>query len=116
MNPCVSTVRYGGAPLPASERSNDDWNQPRCWSEPSRYISTWNGLSPAPRNSLRCAVTERDDEPESIHTSSVSLDFAVASAPFQSAGFTSDQSSAALFSNQMCEPCFSISSAAFRTT
>ena len=56
-------------------------------------------------------MTARDDEPESIHTSSVSLDLATASAPGQSFGFTSDQSSAADFSNQTLEPCFSIKSA-----
>ena len=62
-----------------------------CWSESS---------------SGRRISTAREDEPESIHTSSVSLDLATASAPFQSFGFTSDQSSAADFSNQTFEPCF----------
>src|ERR1700733_12152159 len=39
MNPCVRTVLNGAAPLPASESSSEDWNQPRCWSLPSRYMS-----------------------------------------------------------------------------
>ncbi|CSI16310.1 Uncharacterised protein [Vibrio cholerae] len=26
-------------PFIATEEMRDDWNQPRCWSEPSRYIS-----------------------------------------------------------------------------
>ena len=26
----------------AMEVFKDDWNQPRCWSEPSRYISAGN--------------------------------------------------------------------------
>ena len=38
-------------------------------------------------------MTARDEEPESIQTSSVSLDLVAASAPFQSAGLTSAQSS-----------------------
>jgi peroxiredoxin len=66
-------------------------------------------------SSARRINTERDELPESIHTSSVSLDLAAASAPFQPFGFTSDQSSAADFSNQTFEPCFSIKSAVLRT-
>src|SRR5690242_13579554 len=62
-------------------------------------------------NSARRIKTARDDEPESIHTSSVSLDLATASTPFQFAGFTSAHSSAADFSNQMFEPLFSMRSA-----
>src|SRR3974390_2989678 len=114
MKPWVSTVRYGAAPLPASDSNSDDWNQPRCWSEHSRYISHWNGLS-WPRISGRAAMTAREEEPESIHTSSVSLDLLTASALFQPFGFKSDQSSPTDFSNQTCEPCFATKSAAFRT-
>jgi hypothetical protein len=67
-------------------------------------------------SSARRINTARDDDPESIHTSSVSLDLLTASAPFQSFGFTSDQSSAADFSNQTFEPFFLIKSATFFTT
>ena len=31
----------------ATDVSSDDWNQPRCWSEPSRYRSAGNGSSGA---------------------------------------------------------------------
>src|SRR5262245_57655098 len=105
MKPWVSTVRYGAAPLSAIERSKEDWNQPRCWSEPSRYMSARNGFS-LPRISSRRAMTAREDDPESIHTSSVSADFFIGSAPLQSAGFTKDQSSLTDFSNHTFEPCF----------
>src|SRR5688572_22382570 len=55
--------------------------------------------------------TEREEEPESIQTSRVSMDLEAGSGPDQSAGLTRDQSSAADFSNQMLEPCFSTRSA-----
>src|SRR5579863_3893594 len=107
MKPCVSTVLYGAAPLPASESSSEDWNQPRCWSEPSRYTSArqsaGRGLFGC-CSSFRRMRTAREDEPESIHTSSVSLDFATGSAPFQSEGFTEAHSSAMDVSNQALEP------------
>src|SRR5258708_6318964 len=59
--------------------------------------------------------TEREDEPESIHTSRVSLDLDAASGPAQPQGLTAAQSSPTDFSNQTLEPCFSIKSAALRT-
>jgi hypothetical protein len=34
--PCVSSALYGGRPFSMHDTSSDDWNQPRCWSEPSR--------------------------------------------------------------------------------
>ena len=37
--PCVSTSVKGGRPRVASATSSDLWNQPRCWSLPSRYMS-----------------------------------------------------------------------------
>ena len=37
--PCVSTSRNGGRPRVASATSSELWNQPRCWSLPSRYMS-----------------------------------------------------------------------------
>ncbi len=51
--------------------SSDEWNQPRCWSEPSRYMSAGKCDSAAcePRSTVSCVV------PESNQTSSVSLFF-----------------------------------------
>jgi hypothetical protein len=34
--PCVSSALYGARPSMAQPVSSEDWNQPRCWSEPSR--------------------------------------------------------------------------------
>src|SRR5260370_40861445 len=65
--------------------------------------------------SVRRISTEREEEPESIHTSSVSTDLVAASGPAQSGGFTAAHRSFADFSNQTLEPCLSIKSAAFRT-
>ena len=64
----------------------------------------------APRNDR----ARRDSPNQSTHPVYrwISL---TASAPFQSFGFSSGQSSAADFSNQMFEPCFSIKSAVLRT-
>src|SRR5512138_3180765 len=104
MKPCVSTLRYGGMSLPASDNSSEDWNQPRCWSLPSKYMSHWKGSS-FPRSSGRLAMTAREDEPESIQTSSVSADFVTASGPAQPFGLTAAHSSAAERSNQALEPC-----------
>src|SRR5579883_2993339 len=115
MKPCVSTVRYGAAWLPASDNKREDWNQPRCWSLHSRYMSHWNGLS-LPRNSGLRAMTAREDDPESIHTSSVSADLLVGAARVSPSGLRRFQSSPVDFSNQTLDPCCSISSAAFRIT
>ena len=49
--------------------SKDDWNQPRCWSEPSRYISAGK-RRPSPS---RCFSTEVCDTPLSHHTSRMSF-------------------------------------------
>ncbi len=38
-NPCVSTPRYGALSRVPTPTSSDDWNQPRYWSVPSRYMS-----------------------------------------------------------------------------
>src|SRR5947199_10735901 len=97
MKPCVSTVLNGGAPLPASEINREDWNQPRCWSLPSRYMSACqraggslpagsrldsaSGTPAARCSSGRRIKTEREDEPESIQTSSESLDLPTGPVP-----------------------------------
>ena len=39
MKPWVSTARNGGAPRVPRPTSSELWNQPRCWSLPSRYMS-----------------------------------------------------------------------------
>src|SRR4030095_749416 len=36
VKPCVKSALYGGTPFSMQETSSDEWNQPRCWSEPSR--------------------------------------------------------------------------------
>src|SRR3954463_2794948 len=37
--PCVSTASNGATPRVPQLSSSEDWNQPRCWSEPSRYMT-----------------------------------------------------------------------------
>ena len=37
--PCVSTTSKGARPRVPHNSSSEDWNQPRCWSEPSRYMT-----------------------------------------------------------------------------
>src|SRR5690349_5710736 len=83
VKPCVSSAWYGGTPSSMQETSSDEWNQPRCWSEPSRYRSAGNCESARcePRSTVKCV------EPESNHTSSVSrpLSYCPASTPSSSA-------------------------------
>ncbi len=37
VHPAVATCEYGARPRRATEVSSEEWNQPRCWSPPSRY-------------------------------------------------------------------------------
>ena len=39
VKPWVSTTSNGARPRVPQLSSSEDWNQPRCWSEPSRYIT-----------------------------------------------------------------------------
>src|ERR1700730_10865641 len=84
VKPCVSSALYGGGPSSMEAVSNDEWNHPRCWSEPSRYKSAGNCSESAcePRSTCQCVV------PESNHTSSVSRFFSymLASSPSISCG------------------------------
>src|SRR6266511_3725471 len=69
MKPCVSTDLYGGRPrVPTASRS-EEWNQPRCWSEPSRYMSAGQ------RRSGRVSSTAAWLQPESTQTSRMSVSF-----------------------------------------
>ena len=61
-------------------------------------------------------MTAREEDPESIQTSSVSEDLEVGSGALQLEGLTNAHNSAADFSNQTLEPCFSKRAAVFRTT
>ena len=36
VKPAVATWEYGARPRRATEVSSEEWNQPRCWSPPSR--------------------------------------------------------------------------------
>ncbi len=67
MKPCVSTASNGAAPYAPTLVSSDDWNQPRCWSEPSRYM--FAGL----RSSGRVSSTLVCEQPDSNHTSTMSV-------------------------------------------
>ncbi len=49
VKPCVSTTSKGARPRVPQLSSSEDWNQPRCWSEPSRYITS---SSPPSRSAL----------------------------------------------------------------
>src|SRR5262245_49804263 len=67
VKPCVSTPLYGAREYNASDINNEEWNQPRCWSEPSRYNSTGGCTSSG------CVLcTHSCDRPESAQTSMTS--------------------------------------------
>lgn len=53
---------YGAWPVQAMEVSREDWNQPRCWSLPSKYKSHGRGRPLSCRTGVRQqnVVTRRD--------------------------------------------------------
>ena len=61
--PCVSTWRNGARPRVPRPTSSELWNQPRCWSLPSRYMSAGQ------RWSARKGSTASWLDPESNQTS-----------------------------------------------
>src|SRR5690349_19486834 len=69
VNPWVSTDSYGAKPLVAQLSSSDEWNQPRCWSEPSRYIEAGNLRSV---HCLELRSTQACVVPDSNQTSRIS--------------------------------------------
>src|SRR3954468_14287758 len=79
--PCVSTTSNGARPRVPQDSSSDEWNQPRCWSEPSRYITV--SLPPSilrlmPASVGKClgsSSTKACVEPESNQTSQMSSTF-----------------------------------------
>src|SRR5947209_8462454 len=74
VQPCVTTVRYGARSCAAKPTINDELNQPRNWSPPSRYTSAGQ------RKPSYFSSTAIEDEPLSNQTSSMSDSF-VNSAP-----------------------------------
>src|SRR5689334_2052244 len=91
----------------------------RSTASPFFGLEVWDEVELVPPrccNASRRIRTERDDDPESIQTSSVSFDLVTGSAPFQSFGFAKAHNSVHGFSNQMFEPCFSMMSATLRMT
>ena len=90
--PCVRSALYGARPSIAQPVSSELWNQPRCWSEPSRYMSAgyWQSARCEPR------ITERWVVPESNHTSSVSFILTYWSASSPSKSFASSENQASI--------------------
>src|SRR3546814_12830582 len=93
--PCVSSPLYGGWPYSMQPVSSDEWNQPRCWSEPSRYRSAGQASSAPceppsawslPPSTLACVV------PASNQPSSVSRFFSYWSASSSSSSRGSSRS------------------------
>ncbi len=61
VKPCVSSALYGGRPSSIEAVSSDEWNQPRCWSEPSRYRSAGNCSSnPCASRAARASASCRN--------------------------------------------------------
>ncbi|MNN47587.1 hypothetical protein D3C81_1620150 [compost metagenome] len=101
VKPCVSSSRYGAWLSMAQPVSSEEWNQPRCWSEPSRYRSargpvSWPMLC-EPRSTCQWVV------PESNQTSRVSaiLSYWPASSPSSSAASSLNQASMPSFSTRL---------------
>src|SRR5262249_19063282 len=79
--PCVSTTSKGARARVPQDSSSEDWNQPRCWSEPSRYITVSgppSRLRLIPASEGKCAGSSKTKawvEPESNQTSRMSSTF-----------------------------------------
>ena len=67
--PWVRTALYGALPFIAMLVSNDDWNHPLCWSEPSKYRSATTPLENLFSETVEWVT------PESNQTSKVSRVF-----------------------------------------
>ena len=76
--PWVSTTSKGARPRVPQLSSSEDWNQPRCWSEPSRYMTTSappSRLRRMPARPGKCSASSSVNawvEPESNQTSRMS--------------------------------------------
>src|SRR5438132_1438607 len=79
--PCVSTTSKGARARVPQDSSSEDWNQPRCWSEPSRYMTVSgppSRLRLIPASEGKCAGSSKTKawvEPESHQTSRMSSTF-----------------------------------------
>src|SRR6185503_7998354 len=73
VKPCVSTALYGERAYIAELVSSDDMNQPRCWSEPSRYMSATGAWPSFIASGAWVANAHWCTTPESNQTSSVSV-------------------------------------------
>ena len=79
--PCVSTTSNGARPRVPQLSKSEEWNQPRCWSEPSRYITVSgppSALRLMPASCGKCSgssSTKACVEPESNQTSRMSSTF-----------------------------------------
>src|SRR5713226_3178427 len=81
VKPWVSTTSNGARPRVPQLSNSDDWNQPRCWSDPSRYItvsSPPSSLRLMPARPGKCTGSSSTNacvEPESNQTSQMSSTF-----------------------------------------
>ena len=85
--PWVSTTSNGAPPRVPHDSSSEEWNQPRCWSEPSRYItvsappSFLRRMPASPGKCTGSSSTKACVEPESNQTSRMSSTFCHGSLP-----------------------------------
>src|SRR6202048_199837 len=81
VKPWVSTTSTGARPRVPQLSKSEDWNQPRCWSLPSRYItvslppSTLRLMPASPGKCTGSSSTKAWVEPESNQTSQMSSTF-----------------------------------------
>ena len=109
MKPCVRTVRYGAVPRVATLLSSEVWNQPRCWSLPSRYMSAGQLRSSQLSSTAEWLV------PESNQTSIMSESLRRWVCPHFGQTARSPMSSSGVIVHQQLLPCSRILSATRRT-
>src|SRR6185369_5772740 len=98
--PWVSTLLYGATPLVPTLSSREEWNQPRCWSLPSRYMSAGERKSGFGSRTAAC------ETPESNQTSRMSFSFSSAADPHFGQTVPVGSSCSGLQSNQTSELSF----------
>src|SRR3954465_15404195 len=107
--PWVRTFSNGAVPVVPTAVRIDDWNQPRCWSDPSRYMKVGY---PRPKS---WASTARWLEPDSNQTSRISPSLRNEVPPHFGQAAPGGASSSADRVNQESAPCCRNRSRKWRT-
>src|SRR5690606_23777779 len=99
--PWLKIPLYGASPFTATDVISEELNQPRYWSDPSRYISAGKAKSSLVFNTPACV------EPESNQTSIISVSLRNSPWPHFAQLVPSGTRSFSSRANHTSEPCSS---------